>query len=211
MCTRVRGPVTYDYKNLARAIKYIQGTIDLPLVLSINKSGNIKWYVDVEFAENKDMGSHTGGFMNMGTGGVYVKSSKQKLKTKSSTGAKLVRVYDVPNQVIWTRYFLKEHGYIINNNIIYQDNQSAIKLENHGRQSSSNSTRHINIRYYFITDRIMKKEAFLKFCPTLKMIGDYFTKALQGSQSHRFNKIILGIHEDDIPAYNASGRTFLEE
>ena len=43
------------------------------------------------------------------------------------------------------------------------------------------------------------------------MIGGYFTKALQGSQFHRFRNIVLGIHEDDIPAYNTSGRDFLED
>ena len=43
------------------------------------------------------------------------------------------------------------------------------------------------------------------------MIGDYFTKALQGSQFHQFRNIVLGIHEDEIPAYNASGRALLEE
>ena len=48
------------------------------------------------------MGSHTGGFMTMGTRGDYVQSSKQKLNTKSSTEAKLVGVDDVLTQVIWT-------------------------------------------------------------------------------------------------------------
>ena len=51
----------------------------------------------------------------------------------------------------------------------------------------------------------------MEFCPTLDMNGDYFTKALQGSQFRRFRNIILGIHEDDIPAYNAYGRALLEE
>ena len=51
----------------------------------------------------------------------------------------------------------------------------------------------------------------MKNCPTHDMIGDYFTKVLQGSQFRRFCNIILGIREDDIPAYNASGRYFLEE
>ena len=73
-----------------------------------------------------------------------------------------------------------------------------------GKQSISKSTRHINIRYYFITDRIMKQKASLEFCPTFDMIGDYFIKALQGYQFRQFRKIVLGIHEDDIPAYNAS-------
>ena len=128
------------------------------------------------------MRSHTVGLMAMGTGGSYVQSSKQKLNTKSSTEAKLVGVDDVLTQVIWTRYFLKEQGYMIHDNVIYQDNQSAIRLEKNGKRSSSKRTRHINIRYYFITDRIMKQEASVEFCPTFDMIGDYFTKALQGSQ-----------------------------
>ena len=51
----------------------------------------------------------------------------------------------------------------------------------------------------------------MEFCPTFDMIGDYFTKALQRSQFRRFRNIIIGIHEDDIPAYNAYGRSFLEE
>ena len=51
----------------------------------------------------------------------------------------------------------------------------------------------------------------MEFCPNFDMIGDYFTKALHGSQFCRFRNIVLGIHEDDIPAYNASGRAFLEE
>ena len=51
----------------------------------------------------------------------------------------------------------------------------------------------------------------MEFCPTFDMIGGYFTKALQGSQFRRFCNIVLGIHEDDIPAYKASGRSLLEE
>ena len=100
---------------------------------------------------------------------------------------------------------------MIHDNVIYQDNQSAIKLEKNSRRSISKKTRNINIRYYFITDRIVKQEESVEFCPTLDMIGDYFTKALQGSQLRLFRNIILGIHEDEIPAYNASGRYFLEE
>ena len=57
----------------------------------------------------------------------------------------------------------------------------------------------------------MKQEASVEFCPTFDKIGDYFTKVLQGSQLCRFCNIVVGIHEDDIPAYNASWRALLEE
>ena len=52
-----------------------------------------------------------------------------------------------------------------------QDNHSAIKLDNNGRQLISKRTSHINIRYYFITGRIMKQETSVELCPTLDMIG----------------------------------------
>ena len=111
-----------------------------------------------------------------------MQSSKQNLNTNSLTVTELVGVDDVLTQVIWTQYFLKEQGHIIHDDVIYQDNQNAIRLEMNGRQSGSKMTRHINIRCYFITDRIIYQEASIEFCPTLEMIGNYFTKALQGSQ-----------------------------
>ena len=100
--TRIIVPDTDHYKKLVRVVKYIQGTIGLPLILSIDKSANIKWYVDASFEVHKDMRSHTGGFMTMGTGRAYVQSSKQNLKTKISTEAEIVGVYDVLIQIIWT-------------------------------------------------------------------------------------------------------------
>ena len=43
------------------------------------------------------------------------------------------------------------------------------------------------------------------------MIGNYFTKSLQGSQFRRFCNIIIGIYKDYIPAYNTLRRALIEE
>ena len=48
-------------------MQYIKGTIGLPLILSIDKDGNIKCYVDVEFAAHKDTSIHSCGLTNMVT------------------------------------------------------------------------------------------------------------------------------------------------
>ena len=48
-------------------MKYTQGAIGLTLILSINKSGNIKWYVYSAFALHKEMRRRIGGFMTMVT------------------------------------------------------------------------------------------------------------------------------------------------
>jgi hypothetical protein len=63
--------------------------------------------------------------------------------------------------------------YDVRDNIVYQDNQSSMQREKNGRGSSSKRTRHINVRYFFVTDRIEEsKEVNVECCPTGDMIGD---------------------------------------
>jgi hypothetical protein len=133
----------------------------------------------------------------LGKGAIYATSTRQKLNTKSSTEAELVSINDVLPQALWTKYFLEEQGYGCNKAIIYQDNKSAILLENNGRVSSSKRTRHINIRYYFITDRIKNKEVCVEYCPTDSMIADFFTKTLQGQKFITFRNFILSINDSN--------------
>ena len=94
------------------------------------------------------MRSHTGGAMSMGKGVIYGTSTRQKITTKSSAEAELVGASDIMSQVMWTRYFLEAQGCTVDDSILYQDNQSAILLEKHGKGLSSKRTRHINIRYF---------------------------------------------------------------
>ena len=97
------------------------------------------------------------------------------------------------SQILWTNYFLAAQGYNINECVVYQDNKSAILLEENGRASSSKRTRHINIRYYFVTDCANCGEIKLQHCPTAEMLGDYFTKPLQGALFTKFRDRILNL------------------
>ena len=51
---------------------------------------------------------------------------------------------------------MKAQGIEVRDNILYQDNESAVLLETNGRASSSKRTKHINIRYYYVADRVAK-------------------------------------------------------
>ena len=133
----------------------------------------------------------------MGKGALFTKASKQKLNSRSSTEAELVGVDDVSSQIVWTRYFLLEQGYGVQDSVIHQDNQSAILLEKNGRGSSSKRTRHINVRYFFIKDRIQNGEVSVKYCPTQEMIADFFTKPLQGSAFRKLRTMILNTKDED--------------
>ena len=145
LSTHVQHPDRDDYKKLGRAMKYLRKTITFPLTLEADDLHLIHWWIDGTFATHCDMCSHTGGAMSLGKGIIYGTSTRQKLNTHSSTEAELVAVDDCMSQILWTRYFLDAQGYNINNCIVYQDNKSAILLEQNGRASSSKRTRHINI------------------------------------------------------------------
>ena len=54
-------------------------------------------------------------------------------------------------------------------------------LAENGNRSSSQQTHHLNVRYYFVTDKIAKGEIQIDHCGSSHMIVDYFTKPLQGS------------------------------
>jgi hypothetical protein len=96
-------------------------------------------------------------------------------------------------QVLWTNYFLKHQGYETTDTVMHQDNKSTILLANNGRASSSKRTRHINIRYYFVTDRISGKELRLEYCPTKQMVADFFTKPLQGQLFYNLRAEVMNL------------------
>ena len=202
LTTRVKEPDEDDKKKLKRCIKYIRATKDLTLTLEADGSGNIYWWVDAAFAVHRDMRSHSGGALSLGKGVIYAASRKQKLNTKSSTEAELVAIDDLMPQILWTRYFLQAQGFVVRDNILFQDNQSTMKLSKNGRSSSGKRTRHINIRYFFITDRIKSNEVNVEYCPTEFLVGDYYSKPLQGKLFRQFRNFTLNISDNQMDEKN---------
>jgi hypothetical protein len=98
--------------------------------------------------------------------------------------------------MMWTRYFLEERGYGVEDCILNQDNMSAMLLETNGKQSSSKQTKHIRVRYFFIKDRVSNGDITLKHCPTGEMLADHFTKPLQGALFQKFRAEIQSIPPD---------------
>ena len=144
----------------------------------IEPGDHLNWWVDSSYAIHPDMCSHSGIIMMLGKGVMYSFSCKQKLNTKSSTEAELVVIDDAMVQVLWMQHFLAAQVEYIPMATIYQDNKSTILLAENGRASSSNQMRHLNVRYYFITDQIKKGHMKVAICPMQEMIADFFTKPL---------------------------------
>jgi hypothetical protein len=197
LCTRVSKSTVQDRTKLKRVLEYIKGTLDLTYTVGADDLSSFRTWVDASFAVHPDMKSHTGGVTSFGTGGLICKSSKQKLNTKSSTESELVGASDYLPNTLWIKMFMEEQGYPISQCFLEQDNESAIKLEKNGRSSCGPKSRHINIRYFFIKDRIKTEGITIRHCPTLKMLADFFTKPLQGTLFRKFRNVILGYEHVD--------------
>ena len=128
----------------------------------------------------------------MGNSAIQSMSRKQKLNTRSSTEAELIGVDDAMTMVLWTKLFLEAQGYDVEENVVYQDNKSAILLEKHGRKSAGKRSRALNVRYFFVTDQVEKGNVMIEYCGTEKMVADFMTKPLQGEKFKEFRKMILG-------------------
>lgn len=137
------------------------------------------------------MKGHTGGCVTLGRGALMSKSGKQKLNTKSSTETEVVGCSDYVPNPIWGKNFLSHQGYTIQSKL-HQDNQSAMKMARNGTKSCGQKSRHIDIRYFWLQDRISKKELDLVYCPTELMVADFFTKPLQGSLFRKLKAVIMG-------------------
>ena len=61
-----------------------------------------------------------------------------------------------------------------------------------GRNSCTENSRHINIRYFFVKDRIDKGELRVEYYPSSIMLADFFTKPLQGQLFKKFRDVIMG-------------------
>jgi hypothetical protein len=210
LCTRVKRPDQDDYKKLGRVMRYLRGTLDMPLTLEAESTSVIKWWVDASFAVHPDMRSHTGGIMSLGRGAIYSSSTKQKLNTRSSTESELVGISDLMPQVLWTRRFLSAQGYDTSDSVVYQDNQSCMLMAKNGRASSSKRTRHIDIRYFFVADRIAAGDLSVAYCPTGEMVADFFTKPLQGTPFRKFRDFIMNNESNSTAAPATNSRNVLE-
>ena len=81
----------------------------------------------------------------------------------------------------------------VNDNVLYRDNTSSMKLEQNGKSSSSKRTRHFNIKYFYITDLIHRKELRIEYCPTDEMLADYMTKPLVGPPFEKMRALLMNL------------------
>ena len=183
LATRVTKCTSDDVVKLTRLMRYVRETRDRGIVLRPGKLGvQVRVYIDAAYGIHADGKSHTGSCVVIGDlGPAHCKSCKQQIVSKSSTEAELIALSDSANQALHTRNFLLAQGYECGPVIVYQDNMSYMALIDRGR-SGAERTRHINIRHFWLSERVKAGEAIVRHMGTLNMYANLLTEPLQGGQ-----------------------------
>jgi hypothetical protein len=180
-----------DLQKVNRIFKYINATKGEQLKLTCN-SLQLHCYIDASFnVHPKDSKSHSGAIFTLGDKGgpIFVKSSKQKMVSRSSTEAELNAVYDHLPQILWIKQLLHEifpeRGDVLQPAVLYQDNTSTITLEKRGNFLLGKS-KHILLRYNYIYEQIEEGKVKVVHLPTDEMKADPLTKPMTADKTKRY-------------------------
>ena len=188
-------PTTQDWNKLMHLLKYLNSTPNLGLCLQPDKDGKLRLqcYCDASFNVHEGAKSHAGIYITFGGGGVLCKSYKIKIVPKSVAEAELNTLSDATSLLVHDREFAIESQIIDGKDevIIHEDNEAAIHLIRNGR-STSDRTKHIALRHFFVKQFLDDGTFTLVHCPTENMIADILTKPLQGPQFFKLRALILG-------------------
>nr|GEU74514.1 hypothetical protein [Tanacetum cinerariifolium] len=156
----------YGLKQAPRAW-YLKGTPNLGLWYPKGSGFNLKAYSDSDYAGcNLDRKSTSGGCQIL--------------------GGKLV--------FLWIKSQLADYNVLYDKESIFCDNTSTIAISNNPVLYSR--IKHIDIRYHFIRDHVLKGDIELYFVPTDLQLADIFTKPLAESSFTRLVAELAKLSEE---------------
>lgn len=181
-----------------RVLRYLQGTKDLGLVYEASGDStgqpSIVGFSDADWGGDLDTRRSTTGYLFMidKTGGAISWASKlQPTVALSSAEAEYMAACAAVQEAIHLRLLMHDLGFEQKEaTVIYEDNQGCIALSDN--PVFHKRTKHIDIRYHFIRERVTSKEIELKYVATEHQLADLLTKGLPKPRVIALRRPILG-------------------
>ena len=151
-------------------------------------------YCDADWGGDLNTRRSTSGYIfTVGNSLVTWTSKKQLTVAKSTTEAEYVALSLATQEAIWIRQLLKDVGMSIDlPTLIHEDNIGAIELSKNSK--FHNRTKHIDISYHFIRERVVSKEIEVKYCSSSSNLADIMTKALPKTHFQKLRKA-MGVED----------------
>lgn len=148
-------------------------------------NSNLHAFCDADWASDIDKRrSCTGLVTKMSGAAISWMSKRQPIVALSSTEAEYISMSSAVNEIVWLTQMANEiNGNIVNKVVLYCDNQSTIKLSE--SDAFRPRTKHIDIRYHYLREKIDEGVIDVKYMPTEHMTADSLTKAVT-KEKHQF-------------------------
>ena len=147
-------------------------------------------FSDADWAGDVDSRRSTSGYVfKIGDSTISWCSKRQVTVAKSSTEAEYVALSIASQEAIWLRQLMNDIAHKITSpTIIYEDNNGAIELSKNAKYH--NRTKHIDISFHFVRERVDLKEILVTYCPTNEMVADVLTKGLNKFLFEKFRGLL---------------------
>ena len=165
--------------------RYLVGTKSYHIVYDGLSRRGITACTDSDWASNPvNRRSNTGFFTKLANGIFSWNSYAQPTVALSSTEAEYMALSDCSRQVTWIKNLMHELGYNLGPILIAGDNQGSIFIAKN--PVTEKRSKHIDLRYHFIRDRITDKTIEVVFIEGEHNPADMFTKNLGHVKFLRF-------------------------
>nr|GEV30968.1 putative ribonuclease H-like domain-containing protein [Tanacetum cinerariifolium] len=157
---------------------YLKDTIHMGLWYPKDTGFELTAFSDSDHAGCFDSRKSTSGGIQFLGGDKLVSwlSKKQDCTSMSFAETEYVALSACCAQVLWMRTQLTDYGFHFDKIPMYCDSKAAIAISCNPVQRSR--TKHINVRYHFIKEKVQKGIVELFFVETEYQLADMFTKAL---------------------------------
>ncbi|WVZ84579.1 hypothetical protein U9M48_031602, partial [Paspalum notatum var. saurae] len=178
VCLHMHTPREPHLAALKRIVRYIQGTLDLGLLLWPSASSDLVIYSDADWAGCPDTRKSTSGHaVFLGDNLVSWSSKHQMTVSRSSAEAEYRVMANVFAEASWLRQLLQElHVPLRRSTLVYYNNISTVYMASNPVQQQR--TKHIEIDFHFVRDRAALGEVRVLHVPTSLEFTDIFTKGL---------------------------------
>ena len=168
------------WRAAKKVMRYLQGTKHYMLMYERTHDLEVIGYSDSDFAGCVDSRKSTSGYIFMFAGGaVSWRSAKQTLTATSTMEAEFVSCFEATSHGVWLKSFIS--GLRIVDSIsrplrIYYDNSTTVFMAKNNKSGSR--SKHIDIKYLAIRERVKDKSVVIEHVSTELMIADPLTKGM---------------------------------
>uniref|UniRef100_A0A2N9H210 Uncharacterized protein n=1 Tax=Fagus sylvatica TaxID=28930 RepID=A0A2N9H210_FAGSY len=190
VCQFMHKPSPAHLVAAKRILRYLKGTLDRGILFQPGPFA-LTAFTDADWAGDPcDRRSTSGIIVFLGNNPITWLAKKQHTVSRSSTEAEYRSLASGAAELSWIRQVLCDLGlFLPSAPLIWCDNTSALALASnpvfHGR------TKHIEVDYHFIRERVVRGDLKLQFISTEDQLADVFTKALPSPRFHRLCSKLL--------------------